>query len=153
METNIKPLRLNVIAPISDHGCYILRSAGSNKVYIGYTMDFTRRILQHNGELAGGAKKTQKNRPWYPICVIKGFYESSAALRFEYRLQHPGRRRKAREDSISFTLQNLNNLINNGDGSIAKDNKMPWPALHITWYDPNYSIQNAHTYNYYFPTH
>jgi hypothetical protein len=103
-------------------------------------VNFSHRIRQHNGEITGGAKKTKKWRPWIPVCVIKGFYESSQALRFEYRLQHPGKRRKAGEDSIMFTIKNLIKLINNGDGSVAKDNKMPWPPLIIEWYSSQYNI-------------
>jgi predicted GIY-YIG superfamily endonuclease len=133
-------LALNVIRPPSDHMCYILRSAVSNRVYIGYTINFSHRIRQHNGEITGGAKKTRKWRPWIPVCVIKGFYDSSSALRFEYRLQHSGKRRKAGEDSIMFTLQTLIKIINNGDGSVAKDNKMPWPPLIIEWYSSQYNI-------------
>lgn len=146
----IPPLTLKVIppAPISDHVCYILKSSVANKVYIGYTIDFERRLRQHNGEIVGGAKKTHKWRPWYPICVIKGFYESSAALRFEYRLQHPRIKRKAREDSLTFILNTLSYLITNGDGSVVKDNKMPWPQIIIRWYH-NYSINLSNVINTY----
>lgn len=150
----MKYLTLNVIRQVqpmvvSDHLCYILRSTVSNRTYIGYTVDFSHRIRQHNGEIVGGAKKTQKWRPWQPVCLIRGFYDSSAALRFEYRLQHPGKKRKSGEDAVTFTLQNLIKLIQNGDGSIAKNNKMAWPHLHITWYDPRYSLQLPGISNYY----
>jgi predicted GIY-YIG superfamily endonuclease len=121
----------------------------SNRTYIGYTIDFSHRIRQHNGEIKGGAKKTQKWRPWSPVCVIEGFYDASSALRFEYRLQHPGRRKKAGENAITFTLQNLVKLISSGDGSIAKDNKMPWPLLQITWHLPGYSITHPQIINRY----
>ena len=138
---------------ITDHTCYILRSSVSNRVYIGYTVNFKRRLRQHNGEIVGGAKKTRKGRPWYPICFIKGFYESSAALRFEYRLQHPKCRRKAGQDIIIFTLNTLLYIINNGDGSIEQNNKMPWPMLNIFWYNNGYSISHAHVTNNYVSEH
>ena len=146
-----QPLTLNVISyqPPSDHLCYILKSAVSNRTYIGYTTNFTRRIRQHNGEIVGGAKRTRKWRPWYPICLIRGFYESSSALRFEYRLQHPHCKRKAGEDAITFTLQTLVNLINNGDGSVIKENKISWPVLNIKWFDSCYSIQHPRIINEY----
>lgn len=153
LNCNPQPLILNILQPVqtipSDHLCYILKSAVSNRVYIGYTLDFPHRLRQHNGEIVGGAKKTHKWRPWYPICLIKGFYESSSALRFEYRLQHPGRRKKAGEDAITFTLQNLIKLIQSGDGSIAKDNKMPWPRFTIQWKVPGYSIDLPNVINQY----
>jgi hypothetical protein len=101
---------------------------------VGYTVNFERRLRQHNGEIVGGAKKTHKARPWYPICVINGFYEASSALRFEYRMQHPKLRRKKTEDPADFLFGVLTRLIATGDGSIAKQNKMPWSKLNITWY-------------------
>ena len=129
-EVVVKPqekiLTLNIIRPIipSDHMCYILRSTIDSRTYIGYTVDFPHRIRQHNGEIVGGAKRTRKGRPWVPICLIKGFYESSSALRFEYRLQHPRPRKRSGQDAVTFTLRTLAYIINNGDGSIEKNNKM-----------------------------
>lgn len=143
-------LTLNVIPkPTSDHMCYILRSLVSNRTYIGYTVNFDRRIRQHNGETQGGAKKTMKYRPWTPVCKISGFYESSSALRFEYRLQHPQRKRRAKENAVSFTLETLVNLINSGDGSIEKGNKIPWPPLTIQWATREYFIQHPKVINLY----
>lgn len=152
-----KVLNLNIIGDPSsltptlpsDHMCYILRSMISNRTYIGYTIDFPHRLRQHNGELMGGAKRTKKWRPWVPVCLIKGFYESSSALRFEYRLQRPKRRRKAGEDMVQFTLRTLVDLINNGDGSIEKQSKRAWPSLQITWYDRKYNIQHPNIANFY----
>ena len=134
----------------SDHTCYILRSTVANRIYIGYTVNFPRRIRQHNGEIVGGAKRTRKWRPWVPVCIIKGFYESSSALRFEYRLQHPHKRKRAGQDFVSFTLRSLDYIINNGDGSRKNNNKMPWPHLFITWCNrPEYSIHHPNVTNLY----
>src|SRR5438309_1475310 len=58
---NNKPLSLNIVnnrslnnvgvggggVVVSDHSCYILMSSVSNRVYIGYTVKFSRRIRQH----------------------------------------------------------------------------------------------------------
>lgn len=142
-------LKLNIISVPQNHGymCYILKSAVSNRTYIGYTVDFNHRIRQHNGELVGGAKRTRRFRPWYPICIIYGFYDSSTALRFEYRLQHSSPKRKAGEDALIFTLQTLTKIISNGDGSVIKDNKMPWPHLGIQWCVPGYKIDHPKIYN------
>jgi predicted GIY-YIG superfamily endonuclease len=150
--TPIKSLNLVVIDSQhipSDHICYILKSSVSNKIYIGYTVNFQRRIRQHNGELVGGAKKTRKYRPWYPICLIRGFYDASSALRFEYRLQHPIMRRNFHEDNIIFILRTLANIVDNGDGSIKKGNKIQWPHLSIKWFETKYSIQHARISNNY----
>lgn len=151
----IKPpekfLTLNIIAPsVADHMCYILRSAITDRTYIGYTVNFPRRIRQHNGEIVGGAKRTRKGRPWIPVCLIKGFFESSSALRFEYRLQHPHQRKKVKQANVAFTLETLAYVIHNGDGSIEKGNKMPWPYLTITWVEPNhYNIDHPNVTNIY----
>jgi structure-specific endonuclease subunit SLX1 len=145
-----RPLTLNILRPpVTDHSCYILRSLVSNRIYVGYTLDFSHRLRQHNGEIVGGAKKTKKCRPWTPVCIIRGFYEASSALRFEYRLQHPGRRKRKGENAVSFILEALLRLINSGDGSIEKRNKMPWPCLTITWYSQQYRIDHAQVINSY----
>ena len=122
------------------HSCYILKADRYNKSYIGYTVDFSRRIRQHNGEIVGGAKKTKRWRPWHPVCIISGFEDASQALRFEYRLQHPKIRKKAGDDSTIFTLNCLLLLLLSGDGSIKAGSKTPWPPLVIHWYNRNYSI-------------
>ncbi len=144
---------LNVVPNItSDHSCYILKSLVSNRIYVGYTVNLPRRIRQHNGEIAGGAKKTKKWRPWIPLCHIRGFYDESTALRFEYRLQHPKSRKKAEQDSVIFIISVLDILINSNDGSYAKNNKIPWPILHINWFNGInniHKITNNRVFNYY----
>ena len=104
--------------------CYVLKSLSSKRIYVGYTIDFDRRLRQHNGEIKGGAKKTEKGRPWVPICHIKGFYEKSSALRFEWKIQHS---KNPRPNSISNISMILKNLIDKGDGVL------PWPNLNIIW--------------------
>lgn len=116
----------------SDHMCYIIKSIKTNKIYIGYTINFERRLRQHNGELVGGAKKTSLSRPWTPVCIIKGFYEKSEALRFEYRLQHPRTKKKYSEPAIRYIVTELNKLIYDGDGK--KGAKKSWPRMNILWY-------------------
>ena len=116
----------------NQHMCYILYSTVSNKIYIGYTVDFFRRFRQHNGVIKGGAKKTSKHRPWLPLCVISGFHDNSSALRFEYRLQ----KRKLYNDKINSVIDNLQFLVNDGDGK--KDCKLAWPKLTFYWNMPLY---------------
>jgi len=112
----------------------------TGRIYIGYTVDFNRRIRQHNGEISGGAKKTINGRPWKPICIIKGFYDNSSALRFEYRLQ----KTKNKKDISKM----IYNLIISGDGK--KQNKISWPLLYITWFHTNYKISSQNVVNNYY---
>lgn len=43
---------------------YVLLSVDEQRTYVGITTDVDRRLRQHNGELAGGAKSTRARRPW-----------------------------------------------------------------------------------------
>ena len=44
---------------------YILKS--DNLSYVGMTNNFFKRWRQHNHEIKGGAKYTQKKNFWYPM--------------------------------------------------------------------------------------
>jgi len=74
--------------------CYFLRSLTSRRIYIGATVELSRRIRQHNGEIEGGAKKTRKGRPWKIVAYVTGFPTFQTALQFEWRNQHPPTRRQ-----------------------------------------------------------
>ena len=70
--------------------CYLLRSQPSpQRSYIGYTVDIDARLSRHNGLMSGGAKPTQKHRPWEYVCVVSGFASDTAAKCFEYAWQQP----------------------------------------------------------------
>ncbi|GJM23093.1 MAG: hypothetical protein DHS20C15_30080 [Planctomycetota bacterium] len=43
---------------------YVLVSESVGATYVGVTKDLERRVAQHNGELAGGARNTTRGRPW-----------------------------------------------------------------------------------------
>jgi len=42
---------------------YVLISQ-AGRTYVGIARDVPRRLRQHNGELAGGARATRPGRPW-----------------------------------------------------------------------------------------
>jgi len=72
--------------------CYLLETvSGSPKTYVGVTPDLDRRLRQHNGELAGGAKATH-GRVWKRVCHVRGFPDHKAVLQFEWRWKHISRR-------------------------------------------------------------
>lgn len=61
--------------------CYLL--ACKRQTYIGMTNNPDRRLRQHNGEIAGGAKAT-RGRVWRRIAMVEGFVDARAARQYEY---------------------------------------------------------------------
>jgi predicted GIY-YIG superfamily endonuclease len=90
--------------------CYVLRSLDPYKVgrtYVGMSNNPAKRLRQHNGDIVGGAAKTQKFRPWEIVVVIGPFYNRTTALQFEWKCQHHPRHTSMR------TLQDRLNWIFN----------------------------------------
>ena len=54
--------------------------------YIGSAKNFSKRIRQHNGEIKGGAKRTQ-GRVWTLHKTVVGFTDWRACLKFEWHLK------------------------------------------------------------------
>ena len=50
---------------------------------MGVTVDVARRLLQHNGQLPGGAKATRRGRPWTLHHVWDAFADRSEAQQAE----------------------------------------------------------------------
>jgi predicted GIY-YIG superfamily endonuclease len=92
----IKKPRVKRVKVANMHCVYLLKlnHPTKNKTYVGSTQNFSKRILQHNGILSGGAKYTEIHSEkhkyqWRPICVISGpKMTKSQSLQFEYRLKH-----------------------------------------------------------------
>ena len=64
---------------------------GKKPYYVGCTTDVARRIRQHNGEIAGGARSTSRSHSW-ELRVLHGpYFGRSEAQRVEYALKHSRR--------------------------------------------------------------
>ena len=69
--------------------CYLLRSCDPkhpDRTYIGCTGDYRNRIREHNDEKKGGAKETERYRPWEYVAVVRGFSDGRS---FESAWQNP----------------------------------------------------------------
>ena len=64
--------------------CYLLHHTNSNKTYIGYTVNFKRRLKQHTT----GKKGAKYTKMWKgavtPIAVLSGFPSKQKAMSFEW---------------------------------------------------------------------
>jgi predicted GIY-YIG superfamily endonuclease len=63
------------------HIVYCLCNVGGSprRTYVGYTTYLRKRLRQHNGEIAGGAKLTRGGR-WEAIFCVTGFLDGESAL-------------------------------------------------------------------------
>lgn len=68
--------------------CYIIKN-DNNLTYNGYTTNLFRRLRQHNGLIAGGAKATANKGPWSYYCILTGFDSQREALSCEWKIKHP----------------------------------------------------------------
>ena len=75
---------------------YILRCADGS-YYCGITTDLVRRVRQHNGQLAGGAKYTKGRRPVCPVFRMS-FPTQAAAARKEWAWRTMSHEQKKRYD-------------------------------------------------------
>ena len=63
---------------------YVYWIHSATRCYIGATVNPSRRLRQHNGELVGGARRTRNRGPWSFVRVISGFRTWREALQFEW---------------------------------------------------------------------
>ena len=75
---------------------YLLQNAQRRRTYIGIALDIDRRLRQHNGELAGGARATRSGRPWRILRTLGPYPDRSTASRVEYAWKKARGRRRLR---------------------------------------------------------
>jgi predicted GIY-YIG superfamily endonuclease len=82
---------------VYEHYCYILRCPNNVSTYNGYTIDLERRLRQHNRALAGGAKATARNAPFWSIAFFvtskDARFTKNVALSLEWSIHFPTNRR------------------------------------------------------------
>lgn len=66
---------------------YVLWSSTRRRTYVGITTDLARRLRQHNGEVAGGARSTRVGRPWTVGASYGPFANRSLASKAERALK------------------------------------------------------------------
>ena len=79
---------------LMSHSTYLLRSSDPrtrfmNKAYIGYNIDHRRRLRQHNGDIAGGPRRTLLGRPYTYVALVTGFPNGTDAKIFEWAWANP----------------------------------------------------------------
>jgi predicted GIY-YIG superfamily endonuclease len=97
------------------HYCYILQQTNPRTKnllnYIGYTVNFNRRIRQHNGIIKGGAHYTKNRGPWEFLAILHcSSWNNIRGLQTEWLLKHPNRKRK-RDKRFSGSLGKINSLF------------------------------------------
>ena len=95
--------------------CYILKNTVDkykNLTYNGATVNITRRLRQHNGEITGGAKFTRGRGNWEVYCIISGFKTKVAALQAEWRIKRvEGRRRPRKYSGPNGRIDGINKIF------------------------------------------
>lgn len=70
-----------------DWWVYVLVSGSSKATYVGSTNDAERRLRQHNGLDAGGARRTRSGRPWVCARLHGPFADRGLAQAAEAKLK------------------------------------------------------------------
>ena len=100
--------------------CYILKNDKDDATYVGYTNNPEKRIRQHNGEIAGGARFTcarvrKRGCKWTFLAIITfdtPLFNNKVALSYEWHLKFLARCKRSyrshvgRRASIEKVLEN-----------------------------------------------
>jgi structure-specific endonuclease subunit SLX1 len=133
--------RADAMAPASApegsfFGCYLVGSrnpAMKGRSYVGFTVNPARRIRQHNGVLASGARYTRRLRPCEMILVVHGFPSKVQALQFEWAWQKPRLSRAVRETAARLGVSDRSSSLPNKVRLVcAMLHVSPWRHLPLT---------------------
>lgn len=118
---------------------YLILSNDKRRTYMGATANITRRLRQHNGELAGGAKSTRGGRPWSLVCTMRGLSSRSEAQQIEWRLRKFSKEHFEFDDAlceeVPANYRGLNVVVRRWAAfkkvhEIMKD----WKHMQVQWY-------------------
>ena len=111
---------------MNDWKVYCIQLKDGEKTYCGATNNFSRRIRQHNGELAGGAKYTTlSGTDWEPVFLVHGFPNKIAALQFEWALKKQSMKEKG-QTRINRRIKALHSLFQKERVTIKADLLSNW---------------------------
>ena len=91
------PFPVSPVEKPKTYYCYILQQKDNPKSlnYVGYTVNYNRRIRQHNGIIKGGAFYTKNRGPWEFLAVMTSpSWNNIRAMQVEWLTKHPTRSRK-----------------------------------------------------------
>ena len=84
---------------------YILQSSSTKRFYTGQTLDLSKRLAEHNSELAGHTKKEQ---PW-KVVWFQAVKSRKEAMNLEQKIKRRGAKRFINDlkehSSVSVTPQ------------------------------------------------
>ena len=113
---------------------YLLEDLDHKRTYVGATLDIHRRLLQHNGIQAGGAKATS-GREWSRVCHVTGFPHQKSALQFEWKWKNLSKK-EVGKTALGRRIQALIVLLNlEQSTSKATDYKEYVDNLQVVWED------------------
>ncbi len=91
--------------------CILSENKLGARTYIGITNNLGKRLDQHNGLRAGGAKSTRAaTAPWTLLHLVSGFGSKSDALKFEYAWKHGTSRLRSPESKNEILYKLLQDL-------------------------------------------
>jgi predicted GIY-YIG superfamily endonuclease len=116
---------------------YLLQCTDGS-TYVGATVDLTRRLRQHNGEIKGGAKRTtsklSNDKTWTRICYVSQFPDWTATLQFEWRWKQISRKYPSKMlplDRRMRALHDLLSLCQSTSKAIPYEEWIHCPIVHI----------------------
>jgi predicted GIY-YIG superfamily endonuclease len=147
----MKPKRA---APQGPFLCYALTDASERRSYTGQTNCWERRIRQHNGQLAGGARYTSRKSgaQWRPLFKVHGFVTLKSVLSFEWAMKKrrgprarsgPAGRIRQLEHILSFGTRYTNARDNWVECHVSQQRYLQWSGLSATQFEAQRAAQGV----------